>query len=253
MITLKGLILSDKNRGESSKFISVLTAEKGVIDIFVRGGQKSSKTIGGTQLFSYSKLCVEEKVNSKGHTDYYLNSCESIKIFFNIRLEPKKIALCTYFSQILLYCRTQNQKCDEVLRLCLNIFSFLNDNKRDTELLKSIFELRLLCEIGLMPDLLACHECFCYEADEMLFSFRENNLICKNCFEENQIESNNNYLSLDKTLLYIVRFIALTEYERLFSFKISDKYQKKLTEFTEKYAENILERKFPALKFYRML
>jgi DNA repair protein RecO (recombination protein O) len=52
----------------------VLTAEKGVIDILVRGGQKSVKNSASTQLFSYSSLCLDEKKNPGGQTQYYLNS-----------------------------------------------------------------------------------------------------------------------------------------------------------------------------------
>ena len=43
MLTLKALILKEKKIGETSKVVSVLTAERGVIDIFIRGGQKSTK------------------------------------------------------------------------------------------------------------------------------------------------------------------------------------------------------------------
>ena len=43
MLTFMGLILRENDRGETSKSITVLTAERGVIDIFVRGGRKSTK------------------------------------------------------------------------------------------------------------------------------------------------------------------------------------------------------------------
>ena len=59
MTTLKGLILKESDRGESSKSICVLTAEKGVIYIYVRGGRKSTKNAASTQAFSYSTLCFD--------------------------------------------------------------------------------------------------------------------------------------------------------------------------------------------------
>ena len=90
MLTFMGLILRENDRGETSKSVTVLTAERGVIDIFVRGGRKSTKNASSTQLFAYSKLCVEEKKNSKDQSMFYLNSSESEKLFYNIRLDPKK-------------------------------------------------------------------------------------------------------------------------------------------------------------------
>ena len=79
MITLKGLIIRERKVGESNKSIIVLSEELGIINVFIRGGAKSKKTTSATQLFSYSTLCVEPKVDAHGHTNYYLNSCEPIK------------------------------------------------------------------------------------------------------------------------------------------------------------------------------
>ena len=218
MLTFMGLILRENDRGETSKSVTVLTAERGVIDIFVRGGRKSTKNASSTQLFAYSKLCVEEKKNAKDQSMFFLNSSESEKLFYNIRLDPKKTALASYFSELLMY--------------------------------KSIFEFRLLCEAGLRPALLGCSVCMAYEADIMHFNLSTGVLECdKCCYNPDSIYD----IELDRTMLYIVRFIALTEYERLFAFKISERYQKKLTAFTERFVRYNLKGKFPSLDFYRLL
>ena len=78
MLTFMGLILRENDRGETSKSVTVLTAERGVIDIFVRGGRKSTKNASSTQLFAYSKLCVEEKKNSKDQSMFFLNSSDAL-------------------------------------------------------------------------------------------------------------------------------------------------------------------------------
>ena len=250
MITLNGLILQERDVGETGKSVSVLTAEKGVIDVLVRGGRKSSKNSSPTQSFAYSKLCLEEKRNPKGQINYYLNSSESIKLFYNIRLDAKRMALASYFAELLKYTGIESAGCEEVLRLSLNTFYFLNEGKKDMELLRSIFQFRLLCEIGLRPDLVGCHKCFSYEDDIMHFDFMANNLTCSKCYDN---EETLHDMPMDKTLLYIVRFIALTDYNRLFSFKISEKYQTKLTEFTEKFLYYHLKGKFKTLEFYKLL
>lgn len=94
---LYGTDTEENDRGETSKSVTVLTAERGVIDIFVRGGRKSTKNASSTQLFAYSKLCVEEKKNAKDQSMFFLNSSESEKLFYNIRLDPKKTALASTF------------------------------------------------------------------------------------------------------------------------------------------------------------
>lgn len=250
MITLKALILSEKSVGESAKAITVLTAEKGVLHIFVRGGRKSSKNSSATQAFAYSTLCIDEKIKANGQTDYYLNSSENIKLFYNLRLDAKRMALASYFSQLLIYTGTENGDNHEVMRLALNTLYFLNEGKMPMELLRSVFEFRLLCEIGLIPKLLGCEKCCVYESKVMYFNFMNNDLTCENCCINK--ESIHNF-PMDKTLLYIVRFIALTDFNRLFSFKVSQKYQEKLSKFTERFVGYHLKKNFPTLEFYKLI
>ncbi len=250
MQTLKGLILKEKNIGEISKSVSVITADKGVIDIFIRGGQKSVKNAASTQLFSYSALCVDVKKTASGQTEYYLNSSELINSFHSIRLDIKKTALASYFSELILYSRTEEAGYHDVMRLVLNSLYFLDNDKMDMDLLKCVFEFRLPCEIGLRPDLVGCAVCYKYEDDKMHFDFRDNKLYCDECYftDENSIQA-----VFDKTLLYTVRFIALSDFEKLFYFRLSQRYLNKLTEFTESFIAFNFKSRFKTLEYYKSI
>lgn len=250
MITIKGLVIRENKVGENSKSIIVLSAELGVIDIFVRGGVKSNKSISSTQLFAYSSLCLEEKRDAHGRSNYYLNSCEPLNLFYNLRLDAKKTALGCYFSELLCFSRIESTSCGEILKLTLNSLYFLDKGNHDLELLKSIFEFRLLCEMGFRPNLVGCNKCFTYQAERMHYNYKSGLLECDNCcYNPESIFD----IILDPTLLYIVRFVALTDYNRLFNFKINEKYQKKLTEFTERFVKYNFKENFDTLDFYREL
>ena len=248
MLTLKCLILKEKNVGEISNLISVLTAERGVIDILVRGGQKSVKNSASTQLFSYSSLCIDEKTNASGQKQYFLNSSELIRSFYNIRLDIKKTALASYFSELLLFSRTEEAGYHDVMRLTLNSLFFLDNDKMETDLLKCVFEFRLPCEIGLRPDLVGCANCYKYEDDRMHFDYITNKLYCDDCYYSD--ENSQDHI-LDKTLLYIIRFIALSDFEKLFYFKISERYLKKLSAFTESFIAYNFKTRFKTLEYYK--
>ena len=58
---------------------------------------------------------------------------------------------------------------------------------------------------------------------------------------------------LDQVQLYTIRHIALVEYNRLYSFRLSDKYLEWLSDFTERFVEYHYGRSFETLKFYKML
>lgn len=251
MTTLKGLIIKEEPKGESSKLIYVLTAEKGVISILVRGGMKSSKNSASTQLYVYSDLCFEEKKDAKGYSYYYLNSSEPISMFFELRLDIYKMALAAYLSELLFYSRIEaaDDK-NEILRLALNTFYFINQGKKDRELLKSIFEFRLICDTGFRPNLIGCNKCYKVEDDKMYLNMRAGSLECEDCCTNK--DSMFGFV-LDRQMLHIVRHIALTDFERLYTLKISPEYQAALTDLTERYVKFHFKEKFPTLNFYRSL
>lgn len=93
MLTFMGLILRENDRGETSKSVTVLTAERGVIDIFVRGGRKSTKNASSTQLFAYSKLCVEEKRTLKTNQCFFSTAVNQ-RSFFTISGSTLKNGSC---------------------------------------------------------------------------------------------------------------------------------------------------------------
>lgn len=251
MLTLKGLTIREEARGESSKSIYVLTAERGVISVFIRGGMKSGKNSASTQLYVYSELCLEEKKNSKGETLYYLNSSEPIEMFYELRLDIVKMSLCAYLTELLYYSRIEDASdINEVLRLTLNTFYFINNGSKDRELMKSIFEFRLLCDTGLRPDLLACRKCYKYQDEHMFFNMRSGTLECNDCCEN---KDGMFTFDLDKKMLYILRHIALTDFNRLFAIRLSPDQQFKLTAITESFVKYHYKERFKTLEFYRAL
>lgn len=249
MLTLKGLVIRESDRGEASKSISILTAEKGIVNVFIRGGRKSSKNASPSEMFAYSSFCLDEKKNANQQI-YYLNSCESIKLFYNLRLDAVKMALGMYFCELLRFTGTENTDCTEILRLTLNTFYSLDTDRMDTELLRSVFELRLLCETGFMPDLIGCRECLKSEADAMYIDIASGSMLCDSCYEE---KGEDHIFKADPTMLYTIRFIALSDYDRLFSFRLSDKYRSLLGEFTKRFLRYHIRGEMRTLRFYKSL
>ncbi|WP_028509835.1 DNA repair protein RecO [Ruminococcus sp. NK3A76] len=252
LIKFKGLVIKEKRIGDN-KLIVVLTKELGVISIFCNGGFKpQSKNLGATQLFSYSDFCVDEKTDSKGLKRYYLDSSSSDTIFYRIRLDVISSALAAYIAELLDYCGIAESNNGEVLRLTLNTFYSLDKDRQPPELLKSIYEIRLLCETGFRPNLVACNNCYLYESDSMHFNIKTGKLLCDDCISEE--DRNNGFdFVLDKQMLYIIRYIALSDYHELFSFKLSDKAQKWLTKFSESFVNYYFKGHFNARSFFKMI
>jgi len=246
LFTTEGVVIRERSVGENDKFVDILTKTLGIIEVNIKGVKKiTSKSSSSTGLFAYSKFCF-----SKRGDRYFLNSCEPIKIFYEIRLDIEKYALASYFADILKFAVVSEEPADVVLRLFLNTLHFLSCENRSKDFLKSIFELRLLTEIGLMPNLVACKSCIEYSSENVYFNILDGFFICENCFDGIQ----NEYLiKISKSILHTMRFIVFSEFDKLFNFNISIKCQEILSYITEKYLATHLNREFKTLVFYKSL
>ena len=250
MTNVKGLVISERDVGESAKAVTLLTGSLGCIEVFVRGGKKSKKSASSTQLFSYSDYSLDEKNDSRGNVHYYYDSSEPINMFYNIRLDAKKTALGCYFADLLMYAAESREGAEEVMRLSLNTFYVMNRGDRDLELIRSIFEFRLLCETGYRPALIGCHECYKHLCEDMHFNLRSGLLSCPDHLRGEDALYD---IILDPVQLYTIRYIALVDQKELFSFKLSDKYLDWLSGFTERFVEYHYGRRFETLRFYKLL
>lgn len=251
MITVEGIVLKERSVGEQDKFIDILTKESGVLEISVKGAKKiNGKSGSSTQLFAYSRFCIQQRREL-----FYLNSAEPIHIFYDLRSSLTRLSLAAYFADVLRYCCVEERTCSsDVLRLFLNTLHYLEKNLRDERLLRSIFELRLMSEIGFMPDVLACRVCGCYEPEKIVFSISDGGFCCEDCFSAaDSIGGSGNFLKIRLPVLNAVRHIVLAGFDRLFNFRVSDSVQQVLSLISESYLTEHLERSFDTLDFYKSL
>lgn len=246
MVTLKGIVIREYPVGENDKFIRIFTRERGVIEASVKGGRKFLSTkAGASQLFAYSLFSLRY-----GKGRYYLDSCEIIRLFYKIREDLEKLALADYISEVVAYSAGYNEQKEEVMRLLLNIFYFLDKNTREPRLLKSVFELRFMSEIGMMPDIVCCDNCKKYTDTYMYFDILSTKLFCNECHSSNHSSS---MLKINESVLKALRHIVFADFNRLFNFRMSDNNMKTLSDITEKYLLAHMNRGFKTLEFYKSL
>lgn len=246
MITLRGLVIREYPVGENDKFIHILTKERGVIEVSVRAGRKMiSKNAGGCQLFAYSHFSLRY---TKGK--YYLDSCEVIRLFYKICEDLDRLAIADYIAEVVTYAAGHNEQKDDVIRLILNTFHYLAKGNRDCRLLKSVFEMRFMTEIGMMPDIVCCHRCMTYTSDDMCFDILSTKLYCTGCYKG---KYDSTQVRMKGSVVHAMRHIVFADFDRLFNFRLSDKNMDNLSRITEKYLLTHLGREFKTLDFYKSL
>jgi DNA repair protein RecO (recombination protein O) len=246
MTTVEGIVLKERSVGEQDKFIDILTKESGVLEVSVKGAKKiNGKSGSSTQLLAYSRFCIDKRGNYM-----YLNSAEPIHIFYGLRNSLSKISLASYFADVMRSCIKPEAQNGDIMRLMLNCMHYLETGERDEKFLKAVFELRLMSDIGYMPDVVACRSCGVFEPEELYFCISDGGFFCADCFDNN---SSADYMKVKLPVLSAVRHIVLTDLSRIFNFRVSEGTQEKLSALAESYLLTHLERSFGTLEFYKTI
>ncbi|GHU53360.1 hypothetical protein FACS1894132_05290 [Clostridia bacterium] len=133
----KGIVIRQVTWGEQGKYIDLFT-ENGVKTIRTSTKNKNASVTG--------MLAYSEFVLTPSKDFYYIKEAEPIRIFYGLREDLDKLSLAFYFTKL---ARESNES--ETLRLLLNSLHFLEKSKMSLPLLKAIFEIRLLTELGYAP------------------------------------------------------------------------------------------------------
>lgn len=247
LVTLNGLVVGQRLVGESSCFLDVFTDKAGLIEVMAHGAKKiNGKNSGSTSLFSYSKLCL-----SKNGAKYTINSAEPICSFHKISQSIEALSLAAYFAEIIRYCATSEENHSDLLRFTCMTFYQLQNNKHSLSLIKAIFEFRFITHIGFMPDLRACRECICYSNDVMYFIPQSGVLYCGDCYEEQTDIHEQSAFLLTPSVLHTMRYVAYSDTEKMYSFRISEDSERLFGAVAEYYLLTQLNRSFDTLDYYK--
>lgn len=243
-----GIILKEQNIGERDKLITALTVEKGLIRGFAKGAKNiKSQNSPGTQLFTFSRLCL---IDSKSRDSYIISEAKSKEMFFGLRKNIENMCLAQYFSELVINLLVEGEQNSQVLSLILNSLYILSKEERPSLLVKACFEMRLLSICGYMPDLTMCSICGEYDRETFYFVPQTGKLYCSHCTSPESLPYN---VALDRGVTKALRHTIYADNKKLFSFILSDEGLNTLNKATEEYVRCQTERHFKTLDFYKTM
>ena len=264
--TLKGIVLRETPVGDYDKMMTILTAERGKLSVFARGAKRlKSPIFTATQLFSYSEITLYKTANT-----YYIRSGDLIENFYHMRDTLEGSALAGYLAEVAADIALEEEPQTELLRLVLNCFHLIANQKKPLPQIKGVFELRATALAGFMPNLVACPGCGnsdlatyyfditsgifrceeCYRADALIFE----KLSARQSEQESIYQATQVIAILSSSVFAAMRYAIYSKAERLFSFELKDK--ESLSDFAnvaEKYLLCHLERTYATLDFYHTI
>ena len=240
-----GLIIFESAYGDKDRYVSVLTRKKGVIRAVVKGAfnLKSQKS-SATRLLCYSDFIVYENGER-----YYIDSAESKEMFVGLRNDVVKMSLAQYFCQLCYELCPSDAFSEGFLRTMLNSLYVLANGNKPNNLVKAVFEMRMLALAGYMPDLTCCKGCGEFENEKMLFVPQEDCIYCEKCRDMARHRSVCTGLSVTAAL----RHSIYAEDKKIFSFSLSEEALNTFSSCAEDYLISKIEKKLPTLDFYKTI
>lgn len=245
-LKIEGLVLRSVKYAESDKLITILT-EEGKMFFKARGIRSlTSKNAAGCAAFVYSEFELEQRGDK-----CYLKRATPLYSTVKQGADVAALALASYLAELAEDTARDAETGKTVLRLLMNALFLVAKEDRPLDLIKAVFEMRLLVANGLMPNLSACSVCGKGDEDAPSFFFRllEGDLICPDCLN-----------SFDKDLVRIRRdVIALCRRsieapeEKAYALKVPEGILRDFSRFTERYLLCQLEREYQALNFYHQV
>lgn len=192
-----------------------------------------SLLMAGTQY-----LCFGEYMLYKGTSSYHINSCDTIEIFYPIRIDLDKLKYAAHITKIINDVTDENQNTYKILQLVLNTLYTISETDKNLILVLSVFKLRLLCYLGFTPRIKECTNC--KRTDNIyFFSLYDNGFKCKECgrIDESCIE-------ISEATVNAIKYIVMAPDKKIFSFNLSESSLKELELVVKLYMNDKLEKEY---------
>ncbi len=154
-INTKGLVLRAIAYKDSSRIITVLTADEGKLTVSARGAmRRGSKLAAAVQPLAFSDMTLYHSRDR-----WTLTEAQTIELFDGLSADLKLLALGSYFAELMEAVSDEDSPNPALLNLGLNALFLLSENEKNPLLIKAAFEMRLMCLAGYEPAVSECAVC----------------------------------------------------------------------------------------------
>ena len=244
-IKATGIVIKEIKTKENDKIITVLSAEYGVINIYVKGAMRlKNKFHSATGLFTYSEFILFE---SRSSDLYQINEASVKHIFHRLSTNVEYLALAMYMSELVCEVNVPDDMNEEILRLFLNMLYMMTNKKWSVSLCKAAFEMRLMSDTGFRPNLLGCKKCAEFEKQIFYFDTENGEIVCTDCWQP----YDNGYYIAEMPCIMALRYLAYADLEKMFTFNITGIALFQLCRICERYILEHTKYDYKTLEFFK--
>lgn len=220
----EGIVLRTTDYGETNKIVTLYTREWGKIGVMARGAKKPKSRLSAiTQPFTYGFFLLQ---NGRG-----LGNMQQGEIITPLRAIKEDIFLTAYASYVV---ELTDKSTDEkktnpfIFELLYQTLTYLNEGY-DPEILKNIYEMKMLPVLGLYPILNQCAICGNKEG-QFSFSIREGGIICHRCLTKDPY-----HLKISSATIKLLRIFYFFDLNRLGNISVKAETKAELKKVIDTY------------------
>lgn len=206
-----GIVLSVYPIGENDRRLTILTKERGKIQVFARGCRKPNHPLFGvTQPLIYCEFVITE-----GRNYNYLNSAEGKDYFPHLKKDLESIYYSTYFAELAEYFTVEGLDERNILNLLFVTFTAMKKKLVPNALIRRIYEFKILQFYGIGLESFQCISCGTNENLTVL-SFENGGMFCSECGKK--IGGTH----VEPAVLYTLQYITTIPLSKLYSFNLKE-------------------------------
>lgn len=231
-----GMVLSAIPIGEYDRRLVILTKERGRISAFAKGARRPNSTLMAcSQPFAFGQFQLYV-----GRNSYTVNGAEIQNYFQELRQDLEAVYYGMYFCEFSAYLTRENVESTGILKLLYQSLRALGKKNIPNQLIRYIFEIKILCFNGEAPQVFECLGC--KEKEGLIyFNSHKGGMLCGKCKLPGSIK-------LDEAALYTLQYIISSSVEKLYTFLVKDTVLQQLQQVTESYRKTYVQTEMKTLE-----
>ncbi|MBE6659799.1 MAG: DNA repair protein RecO [Ruminococcaceae bacterium] len=253
-----GLVIRAKR--EKDVILTLLTPEMGKLTVIAKG----AKSLKGPQMALSQPFCYGDFELYKKGDLYWLRTGELKENFYGVTSRLDALNLAAYFCDVAIAVSEPGEPCEELLRLLLNSLYFLANKTYPDELIKGVFEWRILAMQGLSPAVNRCCGCGKTQDGGFALDIAQGDLFCGECRANREVFGDavrtdddaprHEWVLLTQGALEAIRFAISTPLGKMMSFRLDDETDRyDFSRAGEKFVRYHLDVDSAALRMYEQM
>lgn len=256
---INGLVIGERELGDNDKLLTILSERYGKVYAIGKGVKSlKNRNMCCSQPFTYASFNLRKRGKY-----YFITESDLIENFFDIRNDILKLSLASFICEVVNQIAQEGAAEDEILRLTLNTLYAINKDKQPLEIIRAAFQLKIIAESGMYPDITCCSICGKDNVTDGYLDLVDGVIVCSECKNKANFTNVENPFTerglqkpivlISEALLRVIEFIVSSDSKRFLSFTLDEQEWGLFFDFSERFLINQLERSFFTLDFYKSL